>query len=174
MNIAPPAHLDYEAAAATDDKIDLRVWLRLLSCANMIEAEIRRRLRREFDITLPWFDAMAQLYRAPDGLTMSDLSRRLMVTNGNVTSLIDRMVAEGHAKRRTEPQDQRVQRARLTRKGRAAFERMHPAHRQWVSELMAGAQQRELTQLYDSLGGLKSTLAAALGEPPTHNDRRIT
>ncbi len=161
MNV-DPGPLDYEAAAAQDDKIDLRVWLRLLSCANLIEAEIRRRLRREFDVTLPWFDAMAQLYREPEGLTMSELSRRLMVTNGNVTSLIDRMVGEGHATRRAEPRDQRVQRARLTRKGRAAFERMYPAHRRWISELMGAATQRDLGELHQSLGQLKSALASAL------------
>ena len=72
MNISPPPQ-DYEAAAAQDDTLDLRVWLRLLSCTNMIEAEIRRRLRREFGVTLPWFDAVAQLYRENDGLTMSAL-----------------------------------------------------------------------------------------------------
>jgi len=171
VNLSVP--LDYEAAAAKDDKIDLRVWLRLLSCSNMIEAEIRRRLRREFDMTLPWFDAMAQLYRADDGLTMSELSQRLMVTNGNVTSLIDRMAAEGHAVRRAEPHDQRVQRARLTRKGRSAFEKVHPAHRQWVSELMAGANQRDLAHLYESLGGLKATLAAALDSTSSQSERQV-
>lgn len=165
MNV-DPGPLDYEAAAAQDDKIDLRVWLRLLSCANLIEAEIRRRLRREFDVTLPWFDAMAQLYREPEGLTMSELSRRLMVTNGNVTSLLDRMVGEGHATRRAEPRDQRVQRARLTRKGRAAFERMYPAHRRWISELMGTAKQRDLGDLHQSLGRLKSALATALDNKP--------
>lgn len=171
MNISPPPQ-DYEASAAQDDRIDLRVWLRLLSCSNMIEAEIRRRLRREFGLTLPWFDALAQLDRESDGLTMSALSRRLMVTNGNATSLIDRLEGEGHVERRTEPSDQRVQRVRLTRKGRAAFGRMHPAHRRWVSELLADTKQSDLTRLHGLLANLKGSIAGALDDTAIKSESR--
>jgi len=174
VNIAPPPPQDYEAAATQDDTVDLRVWLRLLSCANMIEAEIRRRLRREFGVTLPWFDAVAQLYREADGLTMSALSRRLMVTNGNATSLVDRLVAEGHATRKAEPQDQRVLRVRLTRKGRTAFERIHPAHRQWISDLMAATKQTDLARLYGLLANLKGSIALELDAPATKTEGRPT
>lgn len=171
MNISPPPQ-DYEASAAQDDRIDLRVWLRLLSCSNMIESEIRRRLRREFGVTLPWFDALAQLDRESDGLTMSALSRRLMVTNGNATSLIDRLEGEGHVERRTEPSDQRVQRVRLTRKGRAAFGRMHPAHRRWVSELLADTKQSDLTRLHSLLANLKGSVAGALEDTTIKSEGR--
>lgn len=173
MNISPPPQ-DYEAAAAQDDRIDLRVWLRLLSCSNMIEAEIRRRLRREFGVTLPWFDALAQLDRESDGLTMSDLSRRLMVTNGNATSLIGRLERQGHVERRTEPTDQRVQRVRLTRKGRTAFGRMHPAHRRWISELLADTKQTDLTRLHSLLANLKGSIAAALDDTALKSESRST
>ncbi|MEQ8248749.1 MAG: MarR family transcriptional regulator [Alphaproteobacteria bacterium] len=173
MNIGLPPQ-DYEAAAAQDDTLDLRVWLRLLSCANMIEAEIRRRLRREFGVTLPWFDAVAQLYREADGLTMSALSRRLMVTNGNATSLVDRLVAQGHATRKPDPQDQRVQRVRLTRKGRAAFERMHPAHRHWISELMGGTGQSDLGRLHGLLATLKGSIAQSLESVSSNAESRPT
>lgn len=171
MNISPPPQ-DYEAAAAQDDRIDLRVWLRLLSCSNLIEAEIRRRLRREFGVTLPWFDALAQLDREPGGLTMSDLSRRLMVTNGNATSLIDRLEREGHVERSTEPTDQRVQRVRLTRKGRTAFGRMHPAHRRWISELLADTKQADLKRLQGLLANLKGSIAGALEDTALKSESR--
>lgn len=164
MNLSRPGLQDVEAAAGQDDRLDLRVWLRLLSCTNMIETEIRRRLRREFGVTLPWFDAMAQLFRAPEGLTMSDLSRRLMVTNGNVTNLIDRLVAEGHVTREPDPDDQRVQRATLTGKGRAAFESMYPAHRRWISELLATADAADLTEAYDALAAVKASVAKAVDD----------
>lgn len=162
MNVFPPGLQDVEAAAAHDDRLDLRVWLRLLSCANMLEAEIRRRLRKEFGVTLPWFDAMAQLYRAPKGLTMSELSRRLMVTNGNVTNLVDRLVAEGHVTRKPEPRDQRVQRAALTKKGRNAFERMYPAHRRWISELLSAVDATELNHVYETLASVKKSVVEAV------------
>ena len=115
---------------------------------------------------------LAQLDREPDGLTMSALSRRLMVTNGNATSLIDRLEGEGHAERRTEPSDQRVQRVRLTRKGRAAFGRMHPAHRRWVSELLADTNQSDLTRLHGLLANLKGSIAGALDDSGIKSESR--
>src|SRR6478735_2858684 len=84
--------------SAEQGTASLRSWLRLLECSTLVEGEVRRRLRDEFDTTLPRFDLLAQLdlaqrERVP-GLTMSELSRRLMVTNGNLTSLVERLVHE--------------------------------------------------------------------------------
>ncbi len=73
---------DRESASHRDDKIELKVWLRLLTCTSLIEAEVRSRLRSSFDTTLPRFDLLAQLDRAGDGLTMGELGSRLMVTGG--------------------------------------------------------------------------------------------
>ena len=81
---------DFETALADSDLLEIRVWLRLLTCTNLVERRIRRNPRAKFDITLPRFDLLAQLHRAPEGLTMGALSRRLMVSNGNVTGLIER------------------------------------------------------------------------------------
>ncbi|TIS81978.1 MAG: MarR family transcriptional regulator, partial [Mesorhizobium sp.] len=72
----------------------LRLWIRLLRASRTIEAELRERLKKEFDTTLPRFDVMAALYRAPEGMLMSDLSRFLLVSNGNVTGIVDRLVSE--------------------------------------------------------------------------------
>lgn len=153
---------DYESAAAEDDKLDLRLWLRLISCTSMIENTVRRRLRREFGITLPVFDVLAQLDRAPRGLSMSGLSARLMVTNGNVTGLVDRLITRGLVARRADPKDQRVQVVRLTRKGRALFGRMTPAHHAWIGEMMGGLKTGELKRLYASLRRLKASVRSAL------------
>ena len=153
---------DYETAAAQDDKLDLRLWLRLISCTSMIENTVRRRLRSEFGVTLPGFDVLAQLDRAAGGLSKSELSARLMVTNGNVTGLVDRLITRGLVARRPDPKDQRVQVVRLTRKGRALFDRMTPAHHAWVGEMMGGLKAAELQRLYASLGRLKASARAAL------------
>ena len=80
-----------ESAAAQKEHLELRVWLRLLACSVKVESLLSQRLRKEFKISLPRFDALAQLDRFPDGLTMSDLSRRLMVSNGNMTGLVERL-----------------------------------------------------------------------------------
>src|SRR3712207_5665729 len=119
---ALPISLDAETKAVEmpeDHREELRLWLRLLACTTLIEGEIRRRLRERFQVTLPRFDLMAQLDRAPDGMTLSDLSRRMMVSNGNVTGLVDRLVEAGRLARRPSPQDRRAQVISLTDLGRA-------------------------------------------------------
>src|SRR5687767_14029224 len=92
-----------------DHKTELRLWLRLLTCTTLIENEVRRRLRDNFDITLPRFDLLAQLERAPDGMTLGELSQRMMVSNGNITGLVDRLCEQGLISRRPSPSDRRVQ-----------------------------------------------------------------
>jgi DNA-binding MarR family transcriptional regulator len=155
---------DYEAALKSDDKLELRLWLRLLTCANLIETEVRRRLRRDFDTTLPRFDVLAQLQRNPDGLTMGELSRRMMVSNGNITGLIDRLVAEGLVRRASRPEDRRTVRVSLTAKGRRSFGRMTPRHESWIDDLLAGMDRQDKTRLYELLGSLKDSTTEAQRE----------
>lgn len=151
---------DFETALTSDDRLELRVWLRLLTCTNLIDGHVRQRLRREFGTTLPRFDLMSQLDRAPDGLTMGELSRRLMVSNGNVTGLIDRLVGEGLVRRRRAPGDRRSQIVRLTDEGKRAFDSMTPAHQAWIEELLSGLGRREMVDIYEGLGALKTSLSA--------------
>jgi DNA-binding MarR family transcriptional regulator len=154
---------DYETAVSADDHLDVRIWLRLLTCTNMIEGRVRRNLREEFDFTLPRFDLLAQLDRAETGLTMGELSRRLMVSNGNVTGLIDRLVGEGLVARKPAPADRRAQMVTLTAAGRKAFDAMWPQHQRWINAMLAGLNRKELEALFALLGKLKQSLAAAEG-----------
>ncbi|HLJ64927.1 MAG TPA: MarR family transcriptional regulator, partial [Stellaceae bacterium] len=117
---------DRESALARDSKLELKLWLRLLTCANLIEGEVRSRLRAEFATTLPRFDILAQLDRTPDGLTMGQLSARLMVSNANITGLVDTLVREGQVSRSPEPGDRRALRIRLTDEGKRFFDTMTP------------------------------------------------
>lgn len=114
----------------------LRLWLRLLKANRLIEAELRERLRVSFDTTLPRFDVMSALYRNRDGLKMSELSRMLMVSNGNVTGIVDRLATDGLMIREAVPGDKRAMRVRLTQKGIEAFTQQAAAHESWVSELL--------------------------------------
>ena len=103
--------LDSETKAVElpeDHGNELRLWLRLLTCTTLIEGEVRGRLRERFDVTLPRFDLMAQLDKVPEGMTLSDVSKRMMVSNGNVTGLVERLVESGHLDRRTSDADRRV------------------------------------------------------------------
>ena len=105
-----PLDAETKVAERPDDhKAELRLWLRLLTCTTLIESEVRRRLRDSFDVTLPRFDLMAQLDRAPNGMTLGELSQRMMVSNGNVTGLVERLVEQGLIDRRPAPNDRRAQ-----------------------------------------------------------------
>jgi DNA-binding MarR family transcriptional regulator len=156
--------LDHESRVSHADHAALRLWLRLFTCSLMVERTIRARLRERFGITLARFDYLAQLERAPQGLRMQELSRRLMVTGGNVTGLTRQLVDEGLVERRAVDGDRRVQVVRLTAKGRRAFDAMAAMHERWVVELFAGLRSDERTQLHALLGRLKRVVSTHLGE----------
>jgi len=156
--------LGQEARAQGDDHAALKLWLRMLSCVTEIEAEIRGRLRERFGISLGRFDYLAQLHRHPDGLKMSELSRHLMVTGGNVTSLTDDLEHEGLVAREASPTDRRAWIVRLTPQGRRGFEAMAQEHEQWILELFASLDAATVQQLHQHLGALR--MHVVLNETP--------
>lgn len=147
--------LGLEARAVSSDHATLKLWLRLLASTTQIEAEIRRRLRAHFDISLARFDYLAQLYRYPDGLKMNQLSRHLMVTTGNVTGLTDDLERDGLVRRDNDPDDRRAWRVSLTDTGARSFEAMAIEHERWIIELFAGLDARSVAQMHASLGQLR-------------------
>lgn len=151
---APPA--DRETIARLDDHRALRLWLRLLTCTQLVEQRVRSRLRDRFGTTLPRFDLMAQLERHPGGLKMNALSRLMMVTGGNITSIVDQLVKEGLVERLPDPADRRAFRIRLTRAGDRAFAEMAREHEQWVVDLFDGLTRREHEDLMRLLAKLKA------------------
>jgi DNA-binding MarR family transcriptional regulator len=154
--------VDAMPRVAEDSHVSLRLWLQLLACSALIERHVRERLRDRFDITLPRFDMMAQLDREPKGLKMSELSRRLMVTGGNVTGLTDQLVAEGLVMRRGIPGDRRAYNIRLTPKGKRQFDAMAVEHEAWIVELLAEVPAATREALHESLAQLKIALATRL------------
>ena len=146
---------DLESRAHDAQHDSLRLWLRLLTCTLLVETEVRSRLRRDFVITLPRFDLLAQLDRNPRGLKMGELSRRMMVTGGSVTGITDQLVAEGWVKRTATPDDRRAYVVKLTAAGKRAFDRMAAAHEEWVIELLGGLSATERDQLSRLLAKVK-------------------
>ena len=137
-------------------KLKLRLWIRLLGATRVIEIDLRQRLRAHFGVTLPRFDVMAALARKDAGMTMTELSRYLMVSNGNVTGIIDRLVAEGLVVRLADEEDRRATFVRLTPKGAQQFQTMAKAHEQWVGEILAGCSREDADTLIGLLGSLKA------------------
>jgi DNA-binding MarR family transcriptional regulator len=156
----PAIPLDAETKAVEqpdDHRDELRLWLRLLTCTTLIEGEIRKRLREGFDVTLPRFDLMAQLDKAADGLTLSEVSKRMMVSNGNVTGLVERLVESGHLARRVSSTDRRAQVISLSDLGRAEFRVMAKEHEKWIAEMFGDLSRREVHELLRLLGKAKSS-----------------
>ena len=151
--------MDLEArlhgAAPSEHPEALRLWLRLLTCTQLIEKQVRSHLRAQFDTTLPRFDLMAQLERAEGGLKMKDLSRRMMVTSGNITGITDQLVAEGLVERMDVEGDRRAYRVRLTPQGRQQFIDMAHQHEQWIVEAFSALGERDISTLHRLLGKVK-------------------
>lgn len=158
--------LDYETAGSGRHR-NLRLWLRLLTCTMLIETKIRMQLERHFSVTLPQFDLMAQLDRVPDGLTMTALSERLMVSNGNVTGIVARLVADKLVERQTAKTDRRSFVVRLSPKGSLIFREMAEKHEGWINQMFAQLSEADIASLMQLLAKTKhSVRATVLEEPP--------
>ena len=146
-------------------KSALRAWLRLWACVGSVERVVRTRLYSDHGMTLPRFDYLSQLYREPDRrMNMTELSRRLMVSGGNVTGLTDRLVADGLVKREQDPSDRRVQIIVLTDDGYERFIQVAREHEKWIGELFEGLGRDQMGVLNQTLGQLKQSLERKLNE----------
>ncbi|MDJ0686620.1 MAG: MarR family transcriptional regulator [Alphaproteobacteria bacterium] len=149
-----PRTRENDRLADPGGKEALRLWLRLLDASRLIEDAVSSRLRDRYGVSLARFDLLAVLYAAENGLTMGDIGRRLRVTGGNVTGLVDRLEKEGLAARRPHPTDRRAFFVALTAKGRRDFASMAQEHEGWVQEILAGvneSQRNDLTALLASV-----------------------
>ena len=144
---------------ALADRMSVRLWLRLLSCATVIEKRVRRGFERRHGMTLPRFDVMAALDRYPEGMRLSELSRDLLVSNGNVTGVVQTLRRDGLVELLAVANDRRASKARLTELGHARFAELATAHHSWIDEMLSDLTLRERQYLHDLLGRLKQSLA---------------
>lgn len=155
-------------------RLESRTWLRMLGCANLVLANLRANLRAEFDVTLPTFDILAQVQRAPTGPTMGELSRRLLVSKGNVTDLVTRLERRGLIERRADGRDARVQHVHLTPEGEKLIRRMLIAHERWLVAMTAEFGQQPMLDLHRSLGVFRDVLVKGNGRGRVAGTRRST
>lgn len=158
----PPASSRNAADAEAEYRSQTRLWLRLLACTTLIEGELRRRFREEYDFTMPRFDVLAQLDREPSGLVLGELPKRLMVSAGNLTPIVDRLVEDGYITRTPSNLDRRVQIVCMTVEGRKAFRRMAKSHGAWLGDLLAEIPMDRLEGLIDALDNVKGAVKDAL------------
>lgn len=141
-------------------KDSLKTWLKMLACTTLIEKRLQTQLQEQFGTTLPRFDVLAALSRSDEPMTMSALSRRLLVSNGNVTGLVNRLAEDGHLTREVDPKDRRSVRVRLTESGRAVFDEMAMAHEEWITDIFSSLSQSGLARLADALGVVRDEVDA--------------
>jgi DNA-binding MarR family transcriptional regulator len=157
------SRVDAETRVHDDHHLSLRLWLRMLACTNQIENRVRQFLQSKFETTLPRFDLMAQLERSPEGLRMSELSQRMMVTGGNVTGITDGLEKDGLVVREMDAVDRRVFRVKLTAEGQRQFARMAREHERFVIDLFGELSTKDKKQLLELLGELKRQITTPPG-----------
>ena len=152
---------------AEHSKQSLRLWLQLLSLTTLVEKQIRRNLKAEFNTTLPRFDVLANLDRARGKITMGELSRGLLVSKGNVTGVVAHLEKEGLVRRERDAGDRRTHYLSLTEKGRKEFSKYARFHEQWIDNVFANLDEQAITRLLDEMGAVKKSLAlSAMREEP--------
>lgn len=152
-------NVDAETRLQDDDHVSVRLLLRMLACTRQIESNVRQFLQSNFQTTLARFDLLAQLERVPEGLRMSEISQRMMVTGGNVTGITNALENEGLVVRETDAVDGRVYRVKLTPEGRRQFTRMAREHERYVVELFGPLSMKDKKQLLELLGELKRRIS---------------
>lgn len=145
---------------APKSKEAIRTWLRLLSCETLIEQRLRTLFRSKFSVTLPQFDVLSELERAGKQMTMSELSRELMVSNGNVTGVIDRLEKNGFVTRTRAEHDRRIQYIELTNKGRSEFDEMAHSHELWLDDLLSELSVSDMASLQTLLLKTRNSVSA--------------
>jgi len=160
MTTAARPEMPERLGGAPHSKQSLRLWLRMLTCTSIIEKRIRNRLRAEFATTLPRFDVLAALDHAGKPLTMSELSKHLMVSNGNITGIVSRLEGDGLVRREGSARDRRTVYVALTETGQREFNRQARHHERWLDQMTAQLTDAEITALLDRLGELRHSVEA--------------
>jgi DNA-binding MarR family transcriptional regulator len=162
-------HKDAPAGSPSDYKEVVRLWLRMLACTTLIQAELRKQFRIQFDTTLPRFDVLAQLDRLPDGMSLGELASSLMVSPGNITPIIERLVADELVARSISDIDRRVQIVCLTDEGRKKFRRMAKKNGEIMADIFRDLRPSQVEALSELLSDTKR---AVLGFTQGLNSRR--
>jgi DNA-binding MarR family transcriptional regulator len=159
-----PARPDEAPAwlASDRERLDLKLWVRLLACAHAAEQRVKARIKEQFGINQTQFNLMSQLDLAPRGIRMGEVARRTVVTGSNVTAVVDDLERRGFVARQNADDDRRAIVIRLTAKGRVAFAEMAPIHAEWILELFAEFPESEKRSLVRQLDGLKAAMHATL------------
>jgi DNA-binding MarR family transcriptional regulator len=148
--------------ASDRERLDLRLWVRLLACAHTAEQRVKARIKEKFGINQTQFNLMSQLDRMPGGIRMGEVARKTVVTGSNATSVVDDLERRGLVTRQSADGDRRALTIKLTDQGRDAFAQMAPIHAEWIVEIFGEFPAAEKKVLVHKLDNLKKAMNATL------------
>jgi DNA-binding MarR family transcriptional regulator len=139
-------------------QVETRLWLQLLSLHGEIFASLNSMLNSEFGLSLAKFDVLAQLDRYPDGMALGQLSQNLKVSGGNVSGLVQRLLADDLISKAMSSEDRRSFIVRLTPKGEALFRKAADVHKRHLSKRLENIPVLELDTALSVLKSLASKI----------------
>jgi DNA-binding MarR family transcriptional regulator len=108
---------------------EMRAWQALLHAHHEVVRTLDQELREEHDLSLAAYDVLLRLARGPaEGLRMTDLAERVMLSPSGLTRLVDRLGAKRLVERRPDSDDGRVAMVSLTSEGRKLLRRAARTH----------------------------------------------
>lgn len=151
--------------ASVEQATALKLLVVLSRAHNAVQAHLHANVG-EHGLTLGEFAILEVLYhRGP--LLLGEVQRRILVSSGGVTYLVDRLEQKRLVERRDCPQDRRARYAALTPEGEALIGRIFPEHARCIERVMGGLtpeEQRQATELLRQLGRSAAALDPCRGD----------
>ncbi len=131
----------------------LKLWVVLSRAAAAVEQHVRADIGRH-GLSPAEFGALEALHhRGP--MLLGEVKKKILVSSGGITYVIDRLAAKGLVERRDCPDDRRASFAALTAEGEALIARIFPAHAACLERALSGldeAEKERATELLRRLG----------------------
>jgi DNA-binding MarR family transcriptional regulator len=114
---------------------------------------------RQYGITDAQFNVLIQLqYEKQQGLSQTDLGRRLVVNKADMTGIIGRLEKAGLVGRENHPQDRRINIIKITRKGRDIVNKLEPGYFQEVKKVMSDMSKNDMKTIMKGMEKIRENV----------------
>lgn len=142
----------------------VRVWFRLIRLEARMQAAVGERLRG-IGVSIPQCDVLTTLTEQ-EGVSQQELAKRLYVTKGNISSLLDRLEEAGLVERRSTVSDRRQYAVYLTETGRRTAEKAIAVQHRWIASTLGRMTEVDLAALETQLVALRDIVRDEERPPP--------
>ena len=147
------------------EDLAVRVWFRFIRLESRLQIAVSERLR-EIGLSVPQCDVLTTLTEA-EGVSQQDLAKRLYVTKGNISGLLDRLEGAGLVERRSTAADRRQYEIYLTPAGREAAERAICIQHELIGATLGRLPAEDLAAFENLLIATRDLFRAQGGSRPT-------